>query len=1038
MIDRLGHKMVLGWLAGTLFFIAGSAQAVSLGKIEVASHLGEPFYAEVPLALEGDEIISRVYVEIAAPTDYRILEVYRDAVLNSLRADVQNDSRGARVELTSRSALDAPFFNLVLKVRYDRATHFKKYPIFLDIPKSIKPKLSSTPLPSVQALKSPTGVDTTMPETSAEPMAAVVETAPEESAKSGFVPYDGWARISRYGPMVYGDTISTVAERLRVDDRFTLQQVMVALFEKNRARFDQDNINLIKAGTFLDVPAAAEVERITPSQARNVIAEHERAWKELKNQPRYAAVAEAQRTRYSKRVLMGQQANGVASSPEETGQATQTGKTDEHPAAPAGTSAATGGMTEGAGNQATGAMSEDAAKELEALKQKNEELQARLAENEKQLEAMKNKPAEEAAASARNEKLEMKLARLQSELDAAREQVSVQQEGGSNWVTWLLGGLIVVLLGVVGILMRREPSHPASSLEHFETPESVAAAAPVQYSESTSSEDEIPEIDVEEADIEAIAGGHDLDATTRMTAEQAREFTDSIPDLTDEDTGEMQAFTEEVEEEPDPNVDYLSEADVYMRYGMEDEALQQVNMALRLNPDNTEAHIKKAEILKGKSDTGEFDQTVADATQTLAGADLERFKEAVSEIQSGDEVTDEVSLEDTLPPTNVSELIGQQAASEEGGISSEETMSEFGDLGFGDAEMDTSGSSEGEDTIVNTGAASDEADLDAALSDLDDLDIAGTEADEAESPVEPEAPAPQVDAALDSDLGGEGLDFDLSDIEMPETGNAPAEESEGMQVETADLDKTVAMDWSKDTSIDSDEFDLLGESGAGEESAEMFEPEAAEPEEPVLEVSSEEGAAEPEEPVFEISAEGEAAEPEEPVLEVSSEEEATEPVFEISAEEEAAPLDETTITHGDTIGVEPEESHAEEGETSKTETTASLDLGDDDLNDGFDISEAEVEPADDFTSTIRTSLDEVGGRDDDFTATGEHDLQFNLDASESMDESMLESVDEGPKEEPENAMDGISLDLDEDEDATQKLDSLLSEFSDDEEDEKKD
>ena len=1013
MRDRLGHKMVLGWLAGTLFFIAGSAQAVSLGKIEVASHLGEPFYAEVPLALESGEDISRVYVEIAAPTDYRILEVYRDAVLNSLRADVQNDSRGSRIELSSRNGLDAPFFNLVLKVRYDRATHFKKYPIFLDLPKSIQPQLTRTPLPSVQALKSPTGVDTTMPKATTEPMAAVVEPAAEKSAGTGFVPYDGWARTGRYGPMVYGDTISTVAERLRVDDTFTRQQVMVALFEKNRARFDQDNINLIKAGTFLDVPAAAEVERITPSQARNLIAEHEQVWKELKNQPRYAAVAEAQRTRYSKRVLMGQQASGMASSPEATGQvsATQMAPTDEQTGSPAVTNTSLGDMVEGAGNQAAGSSNDETVKALATLKQQNEELQARLAENEKKLEAMKNKPAEEAAASARSEKLELKLARLQSELDAAREQVGAQQEGGSNWLTWLLGGLIIILLGAVGMLMRREPSHPAASLEHFETPETVAAAAPASDFDSEPSDDGIPEIDVEEADIEAIAGGHDLDATTRMTPEEARQFTDSIPDLTDEDTGEMQAFTEEVDEEPDPNVDYLSEADVYMRYGMEDEALQQVNMALRLKPENTEAHIKKAEILKPKSDTDEFQQTIADATQTLRGADLERFTEAVSEIQSDGKSTDDVSLEDTLPPTNVSELIGEQAA-EDGGISSEETISDFEDPGFGEAELDTSSPTEGLDTIVNTGAASDEADLDAALSDLDDLDIA-------DAPAEAVEPVGEVEetpgsGAMDAEISGEGLDFDLSDIELPEAEDASASEHEGPQVETADLDKTVAMDWSKDTSIDSDEFDISGESGAGEEVAEMFEPEAAEPE-----------AAEPEELMFEISGEDEAAEPE--AL-----------AFEVSGEDEAAALDETTITHGDTIGVEADESPAEEGEASKAETTASLDLGDDDLDDGFDISDAEVEPADDFTSTIRTSLDDAGESGDDFTATGEHDLQFNVDASENMDESMLESVDEGPKEEAENAMDGISLDLDEDEEATQKLDSLLSEFSDDDEDEKKD
>ncbi len=994
MRNRLGHKMVLGWLAAGLFLLAGNAQAVSLGKIEVASHLGEPFYAEIPLSLDGDEAISRVFVEIAAPTDYRILEVYRDAVLNSIRADVENDSRGARIELSSRNALDAPFFNLVLKMRYNRATHFKKYPIFLDIPKSIKPEIKRAPLPSVHALQSPSGVDTRMPEpVAAAPVAAPAKTTPSLAA-GAFTPYDGWARIGRYGPMVYGDTVSTVAERLRVNDRYSRQQVMMALFEKNRAKFDQDNINLIKAGTYLDVPRAAEVERITPSQARSLIAEHEKRWKDLKRQPRYAAVAEAQRTRYSKRVRVGKQADGIARTPEP---ALQKGAETTTPSGDTGAVAQNGA----AGKTGSADATAEVAAELAALKLQNEALQARLTKNEKQLEALKNKPADAAAAEARNKKLELQLARLQSELDAAREKLAQKQEGGTSWLTWLFGVLALALLGVVGVLMRREPAHPAdaSSGQQFDTPESVAAAAGTEAAATAPEEDNIPEIEVEEADIEALTDESSFETgteeTAQMTVEEQQAFTDSIPDLTDEDTGSMPAFTEEVEEEPDPNVDYLSEADVYMRYGMEDEALQQVDMALRLKPDNAEAHIKKAELLQAKGNSEAFGETIADATQTLAGSDLERFNEAIGELQSAQAGGSEsaVSLEDTLPPTNVSGLIGEEVASEESGLEAEATVSEIEDLGFGDAELDTSSTSEeGVDTIIDQAGVSDTAELDAAMSDLDGLDLGiPEETDAEEAPVE-EAPAEESVASIDTDDSSGGLDFDLSDVEMPDLGEA-ASESEDSQIETADLEKTVAMDWSKDTSVDSDEFDISGESGV-EDTA--FESVAEEPE-LTTEATAEAG-------------------PEQAGEEISFVEDA------VDVEEESA---------------EPEAQ--ESAPAAEVETTASLELGDGDLDDGFDIADAEVEPADDFTSTIRTSLDEVGGEANDFTATGEHDLQLDADASDNLDESMLEAVtDEAkPEADQEVTIDGISLELDDDIDATQKLDSLLSEFT-DEDDDKKD
>ncbi|RMH47278.1 MAG: hypothetical protein D6688_03680, partial [Alphaproteobacteria bacterium] len=335
---------------------------------------------------------------------------------------------------------------------------------------------------------------------------------------------------------------------------------------------------------------AAEVERITPSQARKLIAEHEKVWKELKKQPRYAAVAEAQRTRYSKRVRIGRKAMGTAAQPESRSSAA--------PAAPAEKEA--GG--EGAGTGAAGgtAANADLARQLEALKKQNEQLQAKLAENEKKLAALASRPADAdaAAAKAKIAKLELKLARLQSELDKARERaVAAQQQEGSSWLTYVLGTLLVILLAVVGWLISklkgRGPELPAT--------EASTAAAPVSGS---TGEENIPEIEVEEADVEALKGEEQaVEDTAQMTVEQEQAFTDSIPDLTDEDTGSMPAFQEEVEEEPDPNVDYLAEADVYMRYGMEDEALQQVNLALRLNPNNAEAHIKKAEILQSKGDS---------------------------------------------------------------------------------------------------------------------------------------------------------------------------------------------------------------------------------------------------------------------------------------------------------------------------------------------------------------------------------------------------------------------------------------------------
>jgi FimV-like protein len=106
--------------------------------------------------------------------------------------------------------------------------------------------------------------------------------------------------------MVYGDSIYTIADRLRIDKRYTIKQIMVALFEKNRTKFAEDNLNLPQHGTYLDVPTTEEVELNSYDQALSTVQDHDRRWKELVKQPRYAAVAEAQRTRYSKRARVAE------------------------------------------------------------------------------------------------------------------------------------------------------------------------------------------------------------------------------------------------------------------------------------------------------------------------------------------------------------------------------------------------------------------------------------------------------------------------------------------------------------------------------------------------------------------------------------------------------------------------------------------------------------------------------------------------------------------------------------------------------------
>ena len=1001
-------------IALSIFGLSGVAQAASLGKVDVASHLGEPFYAEVPLDLDEDEAISSIFVELASPADYQILEVFRDSAVGSIRADVKSDSRGSRVELTSTSAVEAPFLNLILKVRHGRATHFKKFSIFLDLPRAAKPNRSSEKVLPVKRIE----------DISVNPMleaAPVVKEVAQES-KSTFQAYDGWARTEQYGPMVYGDTISTVADRLRVDARYSRQQVMMALFEKNKDKFDKENINLINAGTYLNVPSAQEVEHISRAQALGLLKEHNAKWKELTKQTKYAKVQEAQKNRYGKHVRMGETASGVASQPIAQNVKNAELKSPVMERGVAKTSAENPASSVVENSQGGTAIA--------ALRQENDGLQKRLKDMEMKMAKLAAQPASAevlAASNARINKLELQLARQAGELEKARKQASAQQSGGEEMglLTWILMGIVALLSMIAGYLvyaLRGQRSHPVE-----------------QELTETMIEPEVESVEVEAIDVEVAGGAEsagieevdvepvDFEATLMASADDLQgPLTQTIPELTDEDTSEMEAFGEP-DEEPDPNVDYLTEADVYMRYGMEDEAEKQVGMALRLRSDNKDAHIKLVEIRHARGNKAGVEEAASTARSVLVGDALAAFTTAFDALEAGGAPTgDEVNLDDTMPPTTLEEL--SSTSLDEGTLQADSSL-DIDDFDLPDFASDESSTELG-DTVSNDGLAvelndsasamedsldlgeldwSSDSDVDikaedsgalltematedvVELSDTTDLnsehasDEANVLVEEEITPVDTEAvPAQEIDTIGEMETTeqsvepkinlGDSLDnLNLSDLEMPDLNTSSDEEpSAASTLEEVDLDSTVVMDWSKDTSVITAGEDIGGESGANYD--ELVE----------TDISLEEVSIDLDEADL-----GEGLDIDLSALEG------------LDHDEESSLIDEVKPS-SDIVSEEPANS-------TLTDELSSMSFSLDDLDVDLDATPAD-EDMDDFTSTIQSTL-------------------VNLGVEESELEVMLEPVDDDEPESGDKEKDDFDADL--------ELDNLLSDLDDFSSDDKK-
>ncbi|PKM45739.1 MAG: hypothetical protein CVV05_05625 [Gammaproteobacteria bacterium HGW-Gammaproteobacteria-1] len=208
-------------------FLAGSAHGLGLGgELNVRSALNQPLDAELALYLAADEPPDEVQVRLADPETYRRLGMAYHEGLPQLSLAVTRNAAGEPViHFTSRQPLREPALELLLEVRWRGGQMVRDYALLLDPPALYQPPVAAASAPTAPAIAP-----------ASTPPAAVA--TPRES----------------YGPVRRGETLSQIAQRLRPDGIGT-PQMTVALFEANPHAFIGGNMNRLRWGVTLYMPA---------------------------------------------------------------------------------------------------------------------------------------------------------------------------------------------------------------------------------------------------------------------------------------------------------------------------------------------------------------------------------------------------------------------------------------------------------------------------------------------------------------------------------------------------------------------------------------------------------------------------------------------------------------------------------------------------------------------------------------------------------------------------------------------------------------
>ncbi|TVP92998.1 MAG: hypothetical protein EA347_01010 [Thioalkalivibrio sp.] len=260
-----------------LILIAVSASAtasVSLGELEVRSFLNQPLQAQFRAegaALAGDELEIRV----ASRDAYLRSGLPRAAIPADLEISIEGTGTSRVVSLTTRQPVREPYVGLLLEASWGAGRVLREYTILLDPPVAFAPERSAAP------------AVTRAPEPAPRPEPA----APARDATPA---------VTETYTVRSGDTLARIVRRQGYTG-VTDQQAMIAIRDANPRAFIGGNINQLRAGAELSLPGQAEVAGYSRRDALEEFRRQTAEWRERRaptpppaaEEPAPEAVAEA-------------------------------------------------------------------------------------------------------------------------------------------------------------------------------------------------------------------------------------------------------------------------------------------------------------------------------------------------------------------------------------------------------------------------------------------------------------------------------------------------------------------------------------------------------------------------------------------------------------------------------------------------------------------------------------------------------------------------------------------------------------------------
>ena len=300
------------------------AHALSLGRLNVQSAIGEPLRAEIDVTEITAAEAEGLRVNIATADAFRAAGVPYNSALSDVRSILQRRADGRYVvRLSSTRSVSDPFIDLLLEANWNTGRIVRDYTVLLDPPSSRQAAAAAastaTPLPPQISVNPRSGVIPAEAARRARPANAAVAPPSPAPVESNTLRTAGAGGNGQQITVRAGDTASKIAGAYKPAD-VSLDQMLVALLRANPDAFIGGNVNRMRSGAVLNLPDAAQASATPATEARRTVTAQSRDFgdyrRRLADNAPSSRVADADRQAAGKLQANVQDRNAAATSPD--------------------------------------------------------------------------------------------------------------------------------------------------------------------------------------------------------------------------------------------------------------------------------------------------------------------------------------------------------------------------------------------------------------------------------------------------------------------------------------------------------------------------------------------------------------------------------------------------------------------------------------------------------------------------------------------------------------------------------------------------